>query len=132
VDPGLQLACLARACRTADDSRGSAGVGWSLDEKELGSFGLVDEGSGADDVLDRVVEVLVRWFMSADMRHAQRCLPEATICSRNSGTSGTPMSAIDFFSFAVAIDVIQGRPPRPWGRWVAGLPSRVQFRLLLS
>ena len=29
--------------------------------------------------------------------------PEATISSRNSGTSGTPTSAIDFFIFEVAI-----------------------------
>ena len=79
--------------------------------------------------LDLVVEVAsVRWFMSADIRQAQRWPPEATICSRNSGTSGTSSSAIDFFSFEVAMAVIPGSPPRPCGMWVAVLPSIVNFR----
>ena len=47
--------------------------------------------------------------MSADIRHAHRCPPESTICSRNSGTSGTPISAICFRIMWVAIAVMPGQ-----------------------
>ena len=66
--------------------------------------------------------------MSADIRQAHRWPPESTICWRNSGTSGTPISSIDFFIWCVAIAVMPGRPPRPWGMCVAVLPSIVNFR----
>ena len=39
--------------------------------------------------------------------------------------------ANNFFSFAVAMWVIPGRPPSPWGMWVAVLPSIVNFRSLI-
>jgi len=35
---------------------------------------------------------------------------------------------MDFFIWWVAIAVMPGRPPRPCGRWVAVLPSMVNFR----
>jgi hypothetical protein len=71
---------------------------------------------------------IVRWFISADIRQAHRCPPDSTTCSRSSGTSGTPTSAIDLFSREVAIAVIPGSPPRPCGMCVAVLPSIVNFR----
>jgi hypothetical protein len=66
--------------------------------------------------------------MSADIRHAQRWPPEATTSSRNSGTSGTSSSAIDFLSFAVAGAVTPGIGVNPWGRCAAGLPTGVNLR----
>jgi len=52
-------------------------------------FTLANERTYLAYVCTSVVEVAsVRWFMSADIRQAQRCPPEATICSRYSGTSG--------------------------------------------
>src|SRR6187399_1375713 len=71
------------------------------DEEQLGAVGLVDEIAGADDVLDAVVKVVRRQVVHV---------------------GGHPAGP------QVARAVIPGSPPRPWGRWVAGLPSIVILR----